>query len=693
MGLSSRTVNSSSLNNSSLNISTPEVPARNHSFAFTQSPCVTPAIESFIPRWITKDTIVIVNGKGFSSQSCQNHVKLGKHKCDVIWSTESQIKCRINTATSPPVNTRMGISVHVNNRGNALRQIKSPVNETLRLRAIISDFSPKQGSLAGGTKVTIRGSGFTGNSAVVTIGLVECKITHMTYEKIECSTGKVNSIGASSSSALNVHINNNAAVCNQTDCTFTYNQTLTPVVYDIIDREIRNSVEEIIIEGVQFGNDPSKLSVAIGPTICNVSSVNDSHIKCIVYGAPAGSHIVHIYKSPNGNAWFNTSNTVRCIALVTGVTPVLGSIHGGTDITVNGVGFDPTFGHVSVTVGGKQCLVKSVTYTKVVCTTSSGSGSADVIVRSGSVTFPRVSFSYDPSITPTVTSLSSVRGRGDDTITISGRNFDKHSRSNRRRRSVAVNGVTVMVGSLPCNITSSSNTSIECQVPLQPAGSVPIRVHVDGTGNSNSDAMFEYELILSGISPAESGFGGGRNITLTGSGFSVNDTVRICNETCRIFKGSVQNSELICESPMLNRSSFSVDHVCSVHLQSSSGTSKSLSNAYTYRANLTSTITSVSPRRGGTGGGVRVTISGTGLQSGTGPSVVTIAGHPCAVQSTSANEIICITAPSSKTIKTDVRVDVGQNGKAVPLNASFFYVDVWSSKYSWGGRNPPVAGK
>ena len=680
-------------NNSSQNNSVVKSPENSHPFKFTYAPCVTPIVDSFAPRWITKDTVVMVNGKGFSSQPCQNHVKLGGHECIVIVSTGTHIECRINTTTLPPVNTHMGISMHVNNRGNALVQIKSPVNATLRLRAIISDFTPKQGSLAGGTKITIKGSGFAGKTAIVTIGLIECKITHMTYEKIQCSTGKLSSSEMDNSWPLNVHINSDVAVCNISNCKFTYNRTITAMVGDIIGREIRSSAEEIIIKGSQFGSDSSTISVAVGPTACNVSSVNDSHITCMLYGVPAGNHKLHVYKSPSGNAWFNTSDTVQCIALVTGVTPNLGSIHGGTDISIDGVGFDPTFGRVSVTVGGKQCVVKSVTYTRVVCATPSGSGSVNIVVQSGSVTFPSVSFSYDSSVTPTVNSLSIVKGSGGDTVTISGGNLARLSGSKRRRRSLSVNGVTVTFGGLACNITSSSNTSIQCQLPLHPAGSVPVRAHVDGKGHSNSNVMFEYELVLSGISPAESGFGGGRNITLTGSGFSVNDTVRICNETCRIFPGSVQNAELICESPMINPGSFSIDHVCSVHIQTSSGISKSLSNAYTYRANLTSTITSVSPRRGGTGGGVRVTISGTGLQSASGASVVTIAGHACAVQSTSAYEIVCITAPSSKTIKTDVRVDVGQNGKAVPLNASFFYVDVWSSKYSWGGRDLPIAGK
>ena len=43
------------------------------------------------------------------------------------------------------------------------------------------------------------------------------------------------------------------------------------------------------------------------------------------------------------------------------------------------------------------------------------------------------------------------------------------------------------------------------------------------------------------------------------------------------------------------------------------GVTKSLTNGYTYSVSLTPDITGVSPARGGTGGGVELTISGTGF--------------------------------------------------------------------------------
>eukprot|EP00794_Sanderia_malayensis_P009058 gene9058-10026_t len=217
-------------------------------------------------------------------------------------------------------------------------------------------------------------------------------------------------------------------------------------------------------------------------------------------------------------------------------------------------------------------------------------------------------------------------------------------------------------------------------------------IHVGGKGSSNKDVMFGYDLVFDSISPSESGFGGGRNVTLRGYGFSPNDTVTVCNITCVIDKYTVTDTVLLCESPTYSDPTSISDVTCNVEIKSSTGLQKSLPNSYVYRTSLTSKIVSVSPARGGTGGGVRLIITGTSLNSTSGPTTVNIANAPCAVQSSTATEIICITGPSKETIKTQVRVDVGTNGKALQLNASFFYVDVWPSKFSWGGKDPPAAG-
>eukprot|EP00794_Sanderia_malayensis_P006709 gene6709-7471_t len=527
------------------------VSSDNSSFRFLYSDCHTPAITNLSPRWITKDSNVVINGIGFSNEPCHNTVKLGTHVCDVIASTDTAITCRINLSNSPPVNTHLKVSVNVNNRGNAVNSIAIPVNETLRMHAMVTAIVPNSGSFEGGTKVEIGGFGFTNSTAaMVTIGMVECNITSIVYTRIKCTTGKLTT-RQNQTWKLTARINGDNAICNDTsgsNCMFNYATVQTPMVHEVPNRVI-NGVQYLDFIGMGFGASSSDLVVAVGPTTCNVITVNDTHLRCLVQGVIAGDHNAHIYKNPAGYAWFNVSEKLEGLAAVSSVFPNSGSVHGGFDVTITGNG--------------------------VVCTTPAGTGMKNLALTSSGVSFRTVSFTFDPTISPSIASLTPAHGRAGQTITISGSNF---------------NGSTlgVKLGTAECN-------------------------HF----------------------PSESGFGGGRNVTLRGYGFSPNDTV-------------------------------------------------------TNIANIK--IVSVSPARGGTGGGVRLIITGTSLNSTSGPTTVNIANAPCAVQSSTATEIICITGPSKETIKTQVRVDVGTNGKALQLNASFFYVDVWPSKFSWGGKDPPAAG-
>ena len=102
----------------------------------------------------------------------------------------------------------------------------------------------------------------------------------------------------------------------------------------------------------------------------------------------------------------------------------------------------------------------------------------------------------------------------------------------------------------------------------------------------------------------------------------------------------------------------------------------------------------MSPRRGGTGGGVRVSITGTNFLGIVNETQVKIADVPCDVKTISETLIVCVTRNSSKSVMhVDVQVTFNNRGAAVPLNASFSYIDVWSSIYSWGFNPPPGKGK
>ena len=66
-------------------------------------------------------------------------------------------------------------------------------------------------------------------------------------------------------------------------------------------------------------------------------------------------------------------------ASTTGVAPRIGSISGGTTITIEGEGY--VDGETTVSIAGFGCIVSEVTYTTVVCTTEARVGASDGTVE------------------------------------------------------------------------------------------------------------------------------------------------------------------------------------------------------------------------------------------------------------------------------------------------------------------------
>lgn len=152
-------------------------------------------------------------------------------------------------------------------------------------------------------------------------------------------------------------------------------------------------------------------------------------------------------------------------------------------------------------------------------------------------------------------------------------------------------------------------------------------------------------------------------------------------------------SDVKCKSPVYSDLAATSDVSCDI-VVSQGGIEKTISGFYTYKPSLTSTITDVSPRRSGTGGGVTLTITGTKFDAPQSSASVTIAGVTCDIVTYSSTVITCTTRSTNKTsMNVDVQLEFLNQGRAVPSNAKFDYVDVWSSPYSWGGNPPPVEGK
>lgn len=217
--------------------------------------------------------------------------------------------------------------------------------------------------------------------------------------------------------------------------------------------------------------------------------------------------------------------------------------------------------------------------------------------------FPRLRYAYRTFTTPYVKSISPSRGKGGQTVTIYGSGFSTDTAD-----------MHVTIANSSCGVVTSSETSLTCVLDDRPAGIYSIILHEKGKGLSayptSKAVTFAYEISLSSVSPNDCGLGGGRVVSVKGHGFDSSTTVKICDVVCATINSSL--NEIYCEVPAYTGQTGNPDIACAMSVVGRDEVTSSRPGLFTYRESLTSRITSVSPSRGGTGGGVQLTIKGNG---------------------------------------------------------------------------------
>ena len=666
-------------------------------FAFTFSTCVTAIVTAVVPSSAVSSETIVISGTGFSSNNNENMVHFGSHSCDVQTSSPTSISCLLNTTEEPLPFERFPILVTTTGLGRAL--VAPDMNQTgsFVLVPAITSLNPVKGSAMGGTKVVIEGQGFVSDVQVM-IGGKACDVQKVSYTIIECITPTSGNPQAETQnetvSLVFPKPKGSMGVCKAPNqCTFTYLQEQTPNVDKLEPLTINEPNTVLTIDGTKLSNNAADVHVMIGNESCTVLTASEIKITCNIRGLVVGSHNVRVHiKGNKGDALFTKPDEkqVTSEAALTSISPTEGSLHGGLILTINGNGFNPLEDATNVMIGLVPCHIKNITTSVIKCKTSKQEEGYYLLkVTSNKQAFPTKSFQANAASTPVINSITPSDSRSGDSITIQGTGFETDSSNNH-----------IEIGKTACEVTSSTSTSITCTLLAKPAGTYPLVLNVVGKGYAAFDKNFTYQLNIDSVTPNESGFGGGKVITIKGSGFSQGAMVHTCGNPCEIVKDFVVTDTTIrCEVPPKAQSSPGADDQCELVVDVPDPTNnpgminQTLPSAYTYKNALTSTITAATPARGGTGGGMTVTITGTGFSTNQSQNLVSIDGTSCLVISSTSTEIKCKTGQHGRTIKTKVRVDVGSNGAAVQKNAEFYYVDVWSSTYSWGGLSPPKEGK
>ena len=267
-----------------------------------------------------------IKGNSFSSNQCENRVVIGGVECPVIQASVNEIVCKLDSNSGLIPNEPYNVELAIKNIGYAIkngtfsisflpaitaissaigilffcnyRELSFSLSLFLSLSLSVFIFSKwcnsfNIGSVAGGTKITIDGSGFLPSSTVIYINDNNQFVnndtfkTNITYNKIILTTNANTNV----SSQIIVTSKNVRAVCLAAACVFEFSQPITPLISSVAPN-ILNASSLISITGNNFGTNLANVNVKIGKQNCIPDTVTNQLITCLLNGLNLGNQNV-----------------------------------------------------------------------------------------------------------------------------------------------------------------------------------------------------------------------------------------------------------------------------------------------------------------------------------------------------------------------------------------------------------------
>ena len=288
--------------------------------------------------------------------------------------------------------------------------------------------------------------------------------------------------------------------------------------------------------------------VLIGDYSCPVTASSTTSITCTIGSnsglLPGQSYKVEVQKKNVGNAIQNSVNIYNFIPIISSISPASGSTAGGTEVTVNGDGFDPNTTYLKLAgvfyTNGNNA---NVTYNQIKFITQSAPSATGLLsitvngVSSSCKASPNCNYAYTTAGVPTLSQVSPLLVSDSTNITIVGSGFG-----------VVQNQIRVTIGGQSCSVLSLTNTNILCNLPNLDIGAQNVVVNLQGIGNAiqASPLSVTGQAAVKSISPSSGSVYGGTLVTISGNGFSRvdNTIVKIGSASCVV--QSVSLSTVTC---------------------------------------------------------------------------------------------------------------------------------------------------
>ena len=439
----------------------------------------------------------------------------------------------------------------------------------------LSNVSPGYGTQAGGTLVTITGSGLATTTGVTFGGTSANSVTVV-------NDGQITAVTPASTGASVVPM-----------VVTTLGGTSNPVIFEYTAVPVLDSIS------------PAQVSVAGGTTVTlngqnlagasvSVDGMGISWISRtatqITFTAPArsaGSSEVRV--TSLGGSSQPLVLTYVGPPSVSGVQPAAGPVAGGTAVLVYGQGF---LGTSSVAFGGTpapQFTVVSDTLIDAVAPAHAAGAVSLVVTTVGGTGNVGYTYNYPQ---PTVSGFAPQTGPvpGGTAVTITGTGF------------TGALGVR-FGGTLAPSMTVRSDTQITATTPAGTSGNAVVSVVTPG-GQADASARFTYVTIptLTAVQPSSGPVTGGTQVLLSGSGFTGAAAVSFGGAPAPSFTVN-GDSQITATAPAHAAGN------AAVQVTTPGGVASGATFAYV----AAPVITAVQPNRGPLAGGSTVLISGSGL--------------------------------------------------------------------------------